>query len=176
MENTHFQQLNALGAGEFTHLNGTLVAHLTSTWHLLKAWQGSDVLCTAGLYHAAYGTDGFSHQMVSLTQRTAIANVIGEEAEALVYLYCSCDRAYTFSRLDTEQPIQFKDRFSHETCQLTAAQARDFCELTAANELELCIDSHHFKQQYGTDIRTLLHKMQNHLSDHAKHQLQQVLP
>lgn len=55
-----FQVLSELGAGEFEHLDGSLIAHLNGTKDLLLQWGASLELQDAGLYHAAYGTDGFS--------------------------------------------------------------------------------------------------------------------
>ncbi|GAL33384.1 hypothetical protein JCM19240_2080 [Vibrio maritimus] len=67
------------------------------------------MLVDAGLFHAAYGTAGFDDNMVSLSQRHEIAGVIGEEAESLVYLYCSCDREEVFAQFG------HKNRFFFET-------------------------------------------------------------
>ncbi|MDN3684622.1 hypothetical protein QW180_17835 [Vibrio sinaloensis] len=78
----------------FQHLNGSLEAHLQGTQALLNRWGADEVLQVAGLFHAAYGTAGFDDNMVSLAQRDKIASIIGPQAEALVYLYCSCDRDF----------------------------------------------------------------------------------
>lgn len=161
-----FQQLAELGAGDFEHLNGDLLTHLQSTQRLLKSWGASDVLCDAGLYHAAYGTAGFEQSMVSLDMRDKIATIIGNKAEQLVYLYCSCDRNYTFERI-TSQKIEFRDRFNDTKFQLTSQQAIDFCELTVANEMELVLASNDFKKQYGEALLCLFNKMQPCLSKTA---------
>ena len=53
--NDKFQELANLGVGDFEHLDGTLVEHLTNTKALLCQWGASLELQDAGLYHAAYG-------------------------------------------------------------------------------------------------------------------------
>ena len=83
--NSKFEKLSQLGAGEFEHLNGALIKHLNSTYKLLVKWGASTALCDPGLYHAAYGTAGFETQVVSLSQRSEIADTIGDTAEGIVY-------------------------------------------------------------------------------------------
>lgn len=170
-----FNKLQEIGAGEFEHLNGSLIKHLTSTYELLKQWQADDVLCDAGLYHAAYGTDGFNSKVLPLSHRALVSEIIGQEAEALVYLYCSCDRNYTFSDLDSNKRIAFKDRFSGETFELTSEQAKAFCELTVANELELAMDSTEFLNQHKQSLYQLFSKMEPWLTKPANAAVESIL-
>ena len=86
------QELANLGAGEFEHLDGTLVDHLMGTMELLKEWGAVSELQDAGLFHAAYGTAGFDECMISLERRRDIAKIIGTKSEEIVYEYCACDR------------------------------------------------------------------------------------
>ncbi|REL27825.1 hypothetical protein DXX93_15510 [Thalassotalea euphylliae] len=173
--NNKFTALQAMGAGEFVHLNGSLIEHLSSTYQLLKNWGASTVLCDAGLYHAAYGTAGFDAHMLSLHQRDQVAKLIGQEAEAIVYLYCACDRDFTFAKLSASKAIAFKDRFTNSTFSLTDQQAREFCELTVANELELVIASEPFKAEHGGGLKRLFNNMQAWLSNSAISAYQQAL-
>ena len=139
-----FKQLSELGAGDFEHIDGVLIDHLVGTQALLKKWNASPILQDAGLYHAAYGTAGFSKNLVSLEQRDMISGIIGKKAEEIVYLYCSCDREYfwpQFSHIDN--PV-FRNRFTDQQYQLSQRQLLDFCELTAANELEIANNSQEF--------------------------------
>ena len=162
-----FALLQEIGAGDFQHLNGSLAHHLERTKDILATWGTSNDLQTAGLFHAAYGTAGFDESMVNLSQRQKVADVIGEQAEAIVYLYCSCDRDYVFQQINVDQPIRFRDRFTDETFLLNTTQARQFCELTVANELELVYASDAFKTQYGDALLELFNKMASNLSSHA---------
>ena len=83
--NSKFDKLSALGAGEFEHLNGSLIKHLNSTSQLLEKWGASQKICDSGFYHDAYGTAGFETQVVSLSQRNDIAKIIGKAAEEIVF-------------------------------------------------------------------------------------------
>lgn len=169
-----FNTLAELGAGDFRHLNGSLMEHLTGTAQLLKNWGANQVLQDAGLYHAAYGTAAFDTAMVDLTMRHRIAQTIGKDAEELVYLYCSCDRDVVFSRLNASD-IRFKDRFDSTEFTLTIQQSRDFCELTVANEMELLLSSDEFKAQYADALLALFEKMTPWLSGEAILSYQKVL-
>jgi hypothetical protein len=165
--NEKFEALKSLGAGDFEHLNGTLIAHLKGTRDILISWGASSVLCDSGLYHAAYGTDGFDESLVSLTQRNDIAALIGKEAEELVYLYCSCDRGYVFPKIGLFQHTKFKNRFSGYEFSLTNKQSKLFCELTVANEMELVCNSQGFKGTYGDGLLKLFESMKAFLSERA---------
>ncbi|MFT2112603.1 DUF6817 domain-containing protein [Marinomonas sp. 2405UD68-3] len=93
-----FQKLSDLGAGDFEHLNGSLISHLEGTYSLLSEWDASETLCDAGLFHTAYGTADFNEVMVSLDRRKDISKLFGKEVEALVYLYFACDRYFTYKQ------------------------------------------------------------------------------
>jgi len=157
----------SFGAGDFEHLNGSLIAHLTGTYDLLNRWGASKVACDAGLFHAAYGTAGFNEAMVSLNKRNGIAKVIGAEAEKLVYLYCSCDRDFTFPNFKKSGSVLFRDRFSGKEFELSDEQAKEFCEITVANELELILASDEFKAKYGEELLELFISMEKYLSEQA---------
>ena len=166
--NTRFSILESLNAGDFQHLNGSLETHLKGTAALLKKWGASEVVQTAGLFHAAYGTAGFSQHMVSLEQRQSIAQTIGKDAEALVYLYCSCDRNFVFPQFGKAQNIVFRDRFTGTDFELSNDDALMFCELTVANELELVYASDAFKKQHGHGLYELFNRLEKYLSQCAK--------
>ena len=106
--NEKFEQLSELGAGDFAHIDGSLLDHLNGTKHLLASWSASETLLDAGLYHAAYGTAGFSESLVSTFQREKITTIIGKEAEAIVYLYCACDRDYFWPQFGVSKILIFK--------------------------------------------------------------------
>ncbi|HBM88792.1 MAG: hypothetical protein P1U69_03150 [Parvibaculaceae bacterium] len=154
-----FQRLSDLGAGDFAHLNGSLEEHFVGVYDLLVEWNAARPLQDAGLFHAAYGTSGFTDQMVSLDQRHLIAEIIGEEAEAIVYLYCSCDRDVFWPRIGVAEPLLFKDRFSDTELEPSQQQLREFCELTAANELQLAAADPSFADQYRAEFIDVFARM-----------------
>lgn len=162
-----FAQLAVLGAGDFDHIDGSLIAHLKGTQHLLKQWQASGVLQDAGLYHAAYGTAGFSESLVSTDQRHRIARIIGQEAEDIVYRYCACDRDDFWPQFFEAQPFTFKNRFTNQRLAVNQQQLQQFCELTVANELEIASNNQAFIDEHGQGLYTLFQAMAPYLSSHA---------
>lgn len=97
------QRLAELDAGEFEHLDVSLIEHLSGTKNLLQQWEATIELQDAGLYHAAYGTSEFTKNLVSINQRDKVAGVIGQASEELVYQYCACDREVFFPRIGQEK-------------------------------------------------------------------------
>lgn len=159
-----FTALHELGVGEFRHLNGALIDHLRGTADLLAQWQARPVLCAAGLYHAVYGTAGFNASVVDVNKRKDIAAIIGDEAEALVYLYGSTDRAVCYPRFGTSAQDLFSDRFTQLEYRLAPQQLKDLCELTVANELDIARGSAAFRHQYGDALNDLFNRMSGLLS------------
>lgn len=168
-----FQELAKLGVGEFEHLDGTLIDHLKGTMKLLKEWGAETELQDAGLFHAAYGTDGFDESMTSPEKRSDIARIIGTKAEGIVYEYCACDRKQFFSKFEGTQRPEFKNRFSGETYYLSSEMLKMFCELTAANEIEIAIDNPSFKAEHGPALNGLFLKMAPYLSNDARFRAKQ---
>lgn len=168
-----FLQLQTLGAGEFEHFNGSLKKHLIGTYTMLNSWDAKPFISDAGLYHAAYGTDGFEEHMVSVTQRKAIGEIIGTQAEELVYLYCACDRS--FFNENCLKTHLYKDRFTNKTFKLDKQTISDFCELTVANELEIANNSYEFIEQYGNELKVLFNEMAPYISKYAKSAIEDIL-
>jgi hypothetical protein len=163
-----FRKLSELGAGDFEHLDGSLIEHLKGTRRLLDEWSASTALKDAGLYHAAYGTAGFDESLVSTNQRHEISQIIGSEAEEIVYQYCACDRKYFFAQIGGSNSALFNNRFTGESYQLSANILMQFCELTAANETEIAIDNPIFITDHGKGLNKLFIKMSPYLSEAAK--------
>ncbi|GAB1267111.1 hypothetical protein NBRC116493_03640 [Aurantivibrio infirmus] len=169
-----FQALAALGAGEFEHLDGSLIQHLKGTQQLLESWGASKALQNAGLFHAAYGTAGFEQSLVSADQRTKIADIIGSAAEEIVYQYCACDREDFFAKIGRDNKPEFKNRFTKESYYLSAQTFRDFCELTAANETEIAIDNEEFLGKYGNELNRLFARMAPFLCESAQRKTKEI--
>jgi hypothetical protein len=79
-------------ADKVKHSGRTLFEHLCGTHDLLQQWGNSKPVCAAGLFHSIYGTKSFRHKAWPLTDRATIANLIGDEAELLAYIFCTADR------------------------------------------------------------------------------------
>ncbi|MGZ3237250.1 MAG: DUF6817 domain-containing protein [Burkholderiaceae bacterium] len=160
-----FAELQALGAGEFEHLNGSLAAHLRGTESLLREWGAREAVCIAGLYHAVYGTDGFNPSLVGIDMRQRIASLLGPEAEELAYLYGACNRRTYYPRIGTESQLVFADRFTNTEYDISNEQLRDLCELILANELEIAQGSAEFRAKHGALLSKLFERMEGIVSE-----------
>jgi hypothetical protein len=131
------QFLNAHGANEIVHLNGSLFHHLERTELLLRRWGCSEAVAIAGLCHAAYGTDGFPTALVTLEDRDVLYGVAGPDVEGLVYLYASCDRAFVYPKLRDNGRVEFRDRFTGRIFKPAENELQGFVDLTLANEFDV---------------------------------------
>ncbi|MGD9851489.1 MAG: DUF6817 domain-containing protein [Nitrospirales bacterium] len=97
IDQTYIDALGALGANSVPHSKRKLLDHLIGTHNLLKSWETPYETCLAGLFHSIYGTVHFMNQTVSITSRKTIQDLIGQEAELLVFLFCVTDRQELFA-------------------------------------------------------------------------------
>lgn len=155
--------LRELGAAGIAHPGGTLVAHLQRVQGQLAAWGARSALQLAGLCHAFYGTDGFPTALLSPDRRAELAEVIGAEAEAIVYLYASCDRKSTYPTLADDEGA-FRNRFTARLHTPEPQLRRDFAELSAANELDLARIDSAFREKWGAELLALFSRFQPLLS------------
>jgi hypothetical protein len=169
-----FRQLIELGAGEFEHVDGSLIAHLEGTRCLLKAWNASDELQDAGLYHAAYGTSAFEQNLFELSQRQEVAAIIGSDAENIVYHYSACDRDAFFAQFAQVDKPLFYDRLTTEKSAISFELLQQLCELTAANEMDIAINNPDFVAQHGSGLVDLFSRMQTFLSPGAQRKVHHV--
>lgn len=137
------------------HPGGTLLAHLLRVAGTLAEWGADPAVQTAGLCHAAYGTDGFDQALLTTSERDLLAALIGEQAEALVYLYGSCDRAAVYPQLGRDRPLLFRDRFTGRERTVTDAELRAFVEITAANELDVLARDDELATRHGQALYRL---------------------
>lgn len=129
--------LDQMGTAEIPHLVGDLRAHLIGTYQQLCTWGSADVVCIAGLFHAAYGTAAFERPFQSPSNRAYLSQQIGQAAEQLVYLYCACDRDVLYPQIGRQDTVQFRNRFTQQTQSLSALELSQLCEITLANELDV---------------------------------------
>jgi pimeloyl-ACP methyl ester carboxylesterase len=117
------------------HPGGTLLDHLLRTADRLESWGAEPTLVSAGLCHAAYGTQGFPTALIGVQQRAELVALVGEAAESIVYAYGSCDRSQGL-------PEQHGQRYLHDRlngARLVPSETlrRQLAELTCANELDV---------------------------------------
>jgi len=102
-----------------------------------------------------------------MTQRGKIADILGEEAEEIVYLYSACDRDYFWPQFTSTCNPEFKNRFTGQLYFLKNWQLEEFCELTVANELEITDGSPKFIDMYGKNLYAVFEGMGRYLSGEA---------
>src|SRR5688500_4710344 len=84
--------LRKANADGMPHTDGALLDHLLRTRQLLVEWEARPALCDAGLFHSVYGTEYYELKAVPLSMRQEVQQLIGEEAESLVWLFCTMRR------------------------------------------------------------------------------------
>lgn len=73
------------------HSGATLLDHLKGVYDKLNAWGCDRTTALAGMFHSIYGTTSFRRQTLPLSARPRVAEIIGGEAEALAFAFCSLD-------------------------------------------------------------------------------------
>ena len=75
------------------HKHGTFYEHLRDVWVMLCAWDQPQAWCRLGLFHSAYSNSFVAMGVFDRDKdRSKLANLIGGEAENLVYKFCTVDR------------------------------------------------------------------------------------
>jgi len=162
------------GAESIEHPGGNLLSHLKRVSALLEGWAARPAMLAAGLGHAFYGTDGFPTALMDVSDRARVREVMGEEAEAIVYRYAACDRKFTYPGL-AEDDGPFRDRFTGAIDVPTPEQRRDFVELTVANELDLLIANPEMRIRYGDALDGLFTRCRELLSERGWLAVRQVM-
>ena len=86
---TKIKFLEDIGTDEKSHTERSLLDHLLGTYNKLKEWNAPEYLQDAGLFHSVYGTSSFKHQ--STNDRDTVRTLIGEQAEEIVFMFCSIE-------------------------------------------------------------------------------------
>ena len=118
------------------HSDRGLLDHLLGTRQLLVEWEARPALCDAGLFHSVYGTEYYELKAISLTMRNEVQQLIGEEAESLVWLFCMMRRETLWQNLGPEGELRVQHRLTDEWLPLTKIQFQDLFTLALANSLE----------------------------------------
>jgi len=80
--------LKSLGADKVKHGEETLLKHLIRTHDILHKLGEDQFLLDAGLFHSVYGTAYFMPEGGLLDNRKVVIDLIGEQAEEIVYWFC----------------------------------------------------------------------------------------
>src|SRR5262249_20735290 len=115
------------------HTDRGLFDHLLGTRQLLVEWGARPALCDAGLFHSVYSTEYYEQEAVPFTMRSEVRQLIGDEAELLVWLFCMMRRNTLFQNLERDQDFSVQHRLSGEQIPLSDAQFQDLVTMTLAN-------------------------------------------
>lgn len=89
-------------ARSMRHGGGNFMKHLFGVHQILVAWGCTPDVCTAGLFHSTYGTEFYPASLFDFSDRQKLRELIGLEAEALVYAFGRVSR----SQLLDDSPVE----------------------------------------------------------------------
>lgn len=145
--------LRARGAETIAHPGGTLYAHLGRVHDRLGALGHDEPTRLAGLAHAAYGTDGFDVRLLGIEDRPVLRDLVGERAEALIFLYGGCDRARSWPTLP--ETLRVWSRFTGEPQPLPLRDVQSFVDLSILNEVDVMEQDATIAGRHGDYFRAL---------------------
>lgn len=116
----------SLGAADIAHTKKTYLAHAISVYQDLKAWDCTEALCRAGLFHSIYGTQGFQDFALPLERQAELQALIGNHAEKIAFVNCFMNRD-TFDAQITQpnMPYVILNRVTQAEMHLTKAEFDD---------------------------------------------------
>lgn len=123
--------LRNLGSADLMHASHVpFLSHLVGTRRVLAQWESRSALCDAGLFHSAYGTEYFTVETPA--SRNELRQLIGDEAEQIVWLWCTIVR----DTIEFDQPAGAIDRFVGDQIELDEQTLTDIATLWAADTVE----------------------------------------
>jgi len=87
--------LRRSAATEIWHKHGHFYSHLHDVWQMLCAWKQPQAICRLGLFHSAYSNSFVSMNLYTpdtAAGRDELREIIGAEAENLVWKFCVINR------------------------------------------------------------------------------------
>lgn len=86
--------LQSRNAAEDWHKHGTFKDHLLGVYRILRLWNQPANVCLCGLLHSVYSNEYVDLALFdSRFGRDALRNMVGDEAEELIYLFCTMPRS-----------------------------------------------------------------------------------
>jgi len=92
---TILTELKNRGAHRCWHKHSTFLDHLLGVHHILRLWEQPATVGRLGLLHSAYSNSYVNLALFDVNdggERGRMRDIVGEEAERLVYLFCVVDR------------------------------------------------------------------------------------
>lgn len=134
--------LQATDAPLIWHKHSAFIDHLREVWAMLVNWGQPQAFCRLGLVHSAYSNSFVSMNCFNpKTERPKLAELIGEEAENLVYKFCSIDRQALEDMVLEERTIRaegyvMKHIHTSDPVQVSGKEAAAFIIETLADEVD----------------------------------------
>jgi SM-20-related protein len=126
--------LRKAGALNYAHKSGSLHDHLVRTYSLLDAKGFESDVCFAGGLHSIYGTNSFSHSILSPPDKTRIIEEFGERVEELVRIFSMLERPRTLDApLDLTPEAAVVELRNGEQLKLSRAVFDDLRKIECAN-------------------------------------------
>jgi|TARA_B110000967_G_C18678216_1_gene456664 hypothetical protein len=98
--------LKSLGSDRVRHGGETLLEHLICTHDILNNLGEDQFLLDAGLFHSVYGTVYFMPKSGLVDNRQVIIDLIGKQAEEIVYWFCIIDHPRLPEINKFEEPLK----------------------------------------------------------------------
>jgi hypothetical protein len=118
------------------HSDRGLFDHLRGTRQLLVEWGARPALCDAVCFIRFTAPKHYEQTAVPLTRRDEVQQLIGEEAESLVWLFCMMRRETFFLDLGKDRSTSVQHRETGEQIPLSGTQHQDLLTLLFANSME----------------------------------------
>jgi hypothetical protein len=118
------------------HSDRSLLDHLLGTRKLLVKWEARPALCDAGLFHSVYSTEHYELKAIPLSMRDEVRQLIGDEAESLVWLFAMMRRETLYQNVKKDKDPSIQHRLTGEWIPLTESQFHDLITMSFANCLE----------------------------------------
>jgi hypothetical protein len=129
--------LLAHSADKQAHSGLTLWSHLSGVHDILQRAKQPEYICIAGLFHSVYGTKSFKPVTIEKTKRNEVAELIGQEAEALAFAFCELPRPKLFeAALRSKQIPKEINAFAQSGDEAQPQFYQDLLALECANLLE----------------------------------------
>lgn len=126
--------LERCGAMDRRHSGRSLFEHLMRTEKILASWGCDTDTRLAGLFHSIYGTNAFRNSSLDINDRAVLAELIGQRAENLVYLFHACHRPWAL--LEALQSQGVVSRHDGQYLAVPLADVIGLIEIECANLLE----------------------------------------
>jgi hypothetical protein len=166
--------LRQFGTDEVDHFGRPLTEHLVETSRWLEKWGNPSSISLAGAFHSIYGTEEFRQKTLPLDRRDDVRVLIGEEAEALVYLFCLADRHSLFSQTSTD-PFEIPLPSLGQSTEVSRDTYTALIEIEAANIVDQALHQPDAPAWAGPFWMARFESKSTFLSDGAKVEFRKAL-